>query len=421
MERVLAVKSELISQVGKEQFGIFVRRATRKMSKPQRRLIREMVWGILMSQSVRLSKIVRWIVGTGTQLLSRVKRMSGRLRGDWDTERLKQNHLEGVGALVGKETSVVIDISDIRKDRGEKFEYLSRIYDGSTGETAPGYNFITVTGVLGKGRQMPLYLAPYSTTAPAYESENKEILRAVESVVSVIGSKGVWVGDRGFDNQWLFNELVQRQLRFLFCAYHERKVVLDGKRMNVLEVVNHLSLRWFLHIGKRGKKRRGVDVQYGSCKVQLPPYWDALRKREVTQELWLLVVSGYKPNRERTFFYTNVPLDNAEVCRAMVRRYADRWAVEEEIEFLKQRLQMEDVRVRRWKAIERVCLCVMLAFAFLVWLVERLSLKRKRLMPVLCSTQSELDPDASFIYYRVHEALQLASAFVIALDLWKSG
>jgi hypothetical protein len=40
----------------------------------------------------------------------------------------------------------------------------------------------------------------------------------------------------------------------------------------------------------------------------------------------------------------------------MVRRYWGRLAVEEEIEFLKQRLQMEDIRVRAWRAIERECL-----------------------------------------------------------------
>jgi len=420
MEGVLAVKSELISRLGREEYRIFARRATLKMSKPQRRLITEMVWGILMSQSVRLSKIALWIVGTGTRLLSRVKRLSRQLRGDWEQAVLRQNHLHAVGGLVGQETSVVIDISDIRKDRGEKFEYLSRVYDGSTGETAPGYTFITVTAVLGKGRQMPLYLAPFSAEAPDYESENKEILRALEGVVSVIGNKGVWVGDRGFDNQWLFNELASRQLRFLLCAYRERTVIVDGAKLNVLRVVERLPLGSYLHIGKRGKRKRSFDIRYGSCNVVLPPYWDAIRRRWVKQELWLLVVEGYRADGKRTFFYTNVPLDNGDICRQMVRRYADRWAVEEEIEFLKQRLQLEDVRVRSWKAIERVCLCVMLAFAFVAWLVERFSVKRKRLMPILCSTQSELDPNASFIYYRVQEALQLACAFVVALDLWKS-
>lgn len=156
-----------------------------------------------------------------------------------------------MGAMVGQESSVVIDISDIRKERGEKFEYLSRVRDGSTGETVTVYRFITVTGVLGKGRQMPLYLAPYSARAPEYESENKEILRAVETVVGVIGEKGIWVADRGFDNQWLFNELAQRQLRFLLCAHHERRVIVEGQKQNVSRAVEGLVLGSYLHIGKR--------------------------------------------------------------------------------------------------------------------------------------------------------------------------
>jgi hypothetical protein len=420
MERVLAAKSPLICKISQEQFRVFAKRATLGMGKSQRRLVKEMVWGILMSQSVTLSKIAGWIVGTGTRLLSRVKRLSRGLRSDWEEEKVRRNHLHAMGAMVGQESSVVIDISDLRKERGEKFEYLSRVRDGSTGEKVTGYHFITVTGVLGKGRQMPLYLAPYSARAPDYESENKEILRAIETVTGVIGKKGIWVADRGFDNRWLFNELGQRQLRFLLCAHRDRTVVIDGRKQSVLQVVEGLELGSYLHIGKRGKKK-GLDIRYGACEVELPAHWDAVRHKGEGQALWLLVVEGYGAKNERAFFYTNVGLEDPDRRRQMVRRYADRWAVEEEIEFLKRRLQMEDVRVRKWRAIERVCLCLMLAFAFLVWLVERLSTRRKRLMPVLCSTQSELDPDAAFIYYRVLEALQLACAFVVALDLWKKG
>jgi hypothetical protein len=420
MERVLASKSTLICEISQEHYRVFAKRATVGMSKSQRRLVKEMVWGILMSRSVTLSKIAGWIAGTGTRLLSRVKRLSRGLRGNWDEEQVRQNHLHAMGAMVGQESSVVIDISDIRKERGEKFEYLSRVRDGSTGETVTGYHFITVTAVLGKGRQMPLYLAPYSSREPEYESENKEVLRAIETVYGVMGRKGIWVADRGFDNKWLFNELAQRQLRFLLCAHRERTVIVEGGKENVQKVVEQVPLGSYLHIGKRGKKK-GFDIRYGACEVELPEYWDALRHQDVTQKLWLLVVQGYGTKDKRVFFYTNVPLEDQDERRQMVRRYADRWAVEEEIEFLKRRLQMEDVRVRSWRAIERVCLCLMLAFAFLAWLIERLSTRRKRLMPALCSTQSELDPDAAFLYYRVLEAMQLACAFVFALDLWRKG
>ncbi len=129
-------------------------------------------------------------------------------------------------------------------------------------------------------------------------------------------------------------------------------------------------------------------------------------------------MEGYGDKGKRVFFYTNIPLTNDLILRQTVRRYSDRWAVEEELEFLKRRLHLEDVRVRHWKAIERVCLSVMLAFAFLVLFVEYVSAKRKRLLHILCTTQSELDPAARFIYYRVLDALQMASSFAFALNLW---
>jgi hypothetical protein len=133
MERVLAAKSPLICKISQEQFRVFAKRGTLGMVKSQRRLVREMVRGILMSESVTLSKIAGWIVGAGTRLLSRVKRLSRGLRSDWEEEEVRRNHLHAMGTMVGQESSVVIDISDLRKERGEKFEYLSRVRDGSTG------------------------------------------------------------------------------------------------------------------------------------------------------------------------------------------------------------------------------------------------------------------------------------------------
>ena len=107
-----------------------------------------------------------------------------------------------------------------------------------------------------------------------------------------------------------------------------------------------------------------MTIRYGSCRVVFPERWDGTRRQHVRQELWLLVVKGYGDKGKRVFFYSNIPLTNDLILRQTVRRYSDRWAVEEELEFLKRRLHLEDVRVRHWKAIERVCLSVMLAFAF---------------------------------------------------------
>ncbi len=335
MEGVMVSKSELISERSRKRYDVFMKGVTLGMHKAQRRVMEEIVWGILQSGTVRLSEIGRWIGGVGTRLLSRIKRMSRQLGDDWDNTPLRENHLRGIGRMVGRETSVVMDTSDIRKDRGRKFEYMSRVYDGSTGETALGYNLLTITAVLGKGRQMPLYMAPFSVAAPGYESENKEIIRGVDTVVKEIGNNGVWVADRGFDNKWLFNELAERGLRFLVCGFRERRLKVDGVEQEVHGVVGGLELNGSMYVGRRGKTRRPVTIRYGSCRIVLPEWWDGTRHRQVHQELWLLVVEGYGDKGNRSFFYTNVPLASDSITRQMARRYSDRWAIEEELQFIK--------------------------------------------------------------------------------------
>ena len=46
---------------------------------------------------------------------------------------------------------MVIDLSDIQKQYAEKMEGLSAVYDGSEGETGPGYWLCNVTGVDSSG------------------------------------------------------------------------------------------------------------------------------------------------------------------------------------------------------------------------------------------------------------------------------
>ena len=260
MEGVMVSKSELISERSRKRYDVFMKGVTLGMHKAQRRVMEEIVWGILQSGTVRLSEIGRWIAGVGTRLLSRIKRMSRQLGEDWDNTPVRDNHMRGVGRMIGRETSVVIDTSDIRKDRG-------------------------------------------------------------------------------FDNKWLFNELSERGLRFLVCGFRERRLKVDGVEQEVHGVVGGLELNGSMYVGRRGKTRRPVTIRYGSCRIVLPEWWDGTRHRQVHQELWLLVV-------------------------------------------------------------EYICA------------------KRKRLFPILCGTQSELDPDAKFVYYRVLDALQMATAFVLALNLW---
>ena len=97
-----------------------------------------------------------------------------------------------------------------------------------------------------------------------------------------------------------------------------------------------------------------------------------------------------------------------------------RWAVEEMHEFLKGSFHLEDFRVRSWRAIRRIVVCAVLAFAFLTRFLERLEVRHKRLALALSLKVSELGKRADFLYSRLRAALALACSLAAALELRQS-
>lgn len=94
----------------------------------------------------------------------------------------------------------------------------------------------------------------------------------------------------------------------------------------VLSLKSELISRW---IG-------GTGTQSPGRIKRLKWLFNELRQQSVSAVVEHPRRESYLHIGMRTFFSTNVPLDDGDVCRQMVRRYADRWAVEEQIEFLKR-------------------------------------------------------------------------------------
>ncbi len=89
-------------------------------------------------------------------------------------------------------------------------------------------------------------------------------------------------------------------------------------------------------------------------------------------------------------------------------------------EFLKGSFHLEDFRVRSWRAIRRIVVCAVLAFAFLSRFLERLELRYKRLAGELAPNVSELGKGARFLYGRLRGSLALACSLATALELRQS-
>src|SRR5437867_11258828 len=179
-ERGTAMKTlpryERASLVIRERFRVFVNHLSVSYDKPRKRLFREALWGIWMSGTVKLSQMIKYIEDGCRGMKHREKRLSREMGSEqWEIGRLVENHLRQAKALIDERTILALDLSDIAKKQGRHFEYLTRVHDGSSAELSDGHWFVTIDAIRQKGKQIPLYLMPYSPGAPGFEGQTREI------------------------------------------------------------------------------------------------------------------------------------------------------------------------------------------------------------------------------------------------------
>jgi hypothetical protein len=128
----------------------------------------------LMSASVKISLMVKYIEDNCQSLRSREKRISRQLMSlRWDEDVLIRNHLQRASSFIDDFTAIAVDISDISKRYGYCFEYMSRVYDESSDSFVDGYWFLIISAVIGKGKQVVLYAFPFGSKVPGFESQTR--------------------------------------------------------------------------------------------------------------------------------------------------------------------------------------------------------------------------------------------------------
>jgi hypothetical protein len=351
----------------RERIYDFSGRLSAHFSIPKGRFIGEMLYGILARQTVLLSEIARSLEEP-IPLIKTENRLSRNLDMEGMEEQLLDSVLELGRRRVHRDTLLVLDLSDIRKRYARRMEYLSRVWDGSTGEVADGYWLCHVTACDRAGRRVvPLYQSLYSADAPEQTSENNEILRAVNRVRGHVKERGIWVLDRGGDRVKLFRAFLNRGMRFIVRQRRDRHLVFRGRRRSVLEIAEGCPLLYAeTVVAMDGEKEKAYTIEFGYRKVKLPG-------RE--ESLYLVVVRGF--GREPLMLLTPLVMRrNREVLWSVVEGYLARWRIEETIRFIKQSYRLEDIRVMTYRRLKNLVALVLAACYFAaVYLGEGLKLK----------------------------------------------
>jgi hypothetical protein len=339
----------------KAQITHFAHEISWGFKKPLKKFVVQMLYGIQASKDVKLSNIARSL-NEQIPLIKTEGRLSRNIGKDDLTLVMNKSLIADGAKRIKEDTVIAIDISDIDKPYARKMEHLALVRDGSTGERrSSGYWLLTILGADVEGEDLiPLYGELYSQEADTFESENRQILRAVDLVRGEIGARGIWAIDRGGDRAILLKGFLTWGMRFVVRMKGDRTVTHDGEEKSVLQAASSCSCphQREVVIQKDGETKRKT-ISVGHTEVRLPFH---------KVPLSLVVVRGY--SEKPLMLLTNVKVDSCGVLR-ILEIYLTRWKCEESYRFIKQAYNLEDVRVLSYIALRNMVVLIQAVFYFI--------------------------------------------------------
>lgn len=358
-----------VSQIaGKLRLNIaaFSGELSRGLPQVARRFVGEMLYGIQASQSMRLTQIGR-ALDEKISLKKTHERLCRQIGRRGLGEHVERLLLTQGAARVDDDTLLILDLSDLCKKYARRMQYMAQIRDGSEKTIGDGYWTLHVVGVESQGEQIvPLALELYSHTAPGFVSENHEILSAVEQVSGACAGRGIWVIDRGGDRRKLLKPLLEAGRRLLVRLVGSRHLLYRGRRVVARELAASCPMQYAETIVRHeAGAEKSTPIEFGYRRVRLPG---------VKRRLSLVVVKGL--GHEPMMLLTTEPMKKRRATLWWaIASYLTRWKVEETIRYIKDRYQLEDIRLLRYVALRNMMsLLVASTYFAAVWLGRRIKL-----------------------------------------------
>jgi len=141
-----------------------------------------MVFGLQSAKDIKLSNVAR-ALDESIALKKTEERLSRNLKADGLDEKLNTVIAEEGASRIGRDTLLIVDPTDIRKEYAEKMPHLATIHDGSSGELTTGYSGCMAVACEPRSRTMtPLHLRLWSSEAPDFVSENHQVLEVMRTL-----------------------------------------------------------------------------------------------------------------------------------------------------------------------------------------------------------------------------------------------
>lgn len=344
----------LRKEVRRRLYGFAIGLARHFSDTRRQQFVRDMIVGLVVGSHVHLTKIARALGNGRTNVHAVEKRLSRHLESScWNMELLGEELLTRSAQMVGDDSLIVADTTDLSKPYAQTLEGLGWVRDGSHPEkrTTRGYMVWEAYVRVGQWQLFPLMIQPLDTYAGAAKSENEEILACVYKIHKATNGRGTWVLDRGFDRRELLLPMLEWKVAFIVRQRGDRHIrTADGQEISIEERAVQVFQQ------ERPKRWPTLGWTYSET-VVLPdaPEYEFLLVlfwRDPRSVPLMLLVSpqARRPGRNASWF---------------VRAFRRRWGVEDATWGIKQRFCLEKFLVRSQRSIRRLLCLVAWAFFWL--------------------------------------------------------
>ena len=373
----------------KREIVNFSKKICEGSSKPKNKFVTDMIYGMFKSKDILLSSIAD-ALNEDTKKPFVIDRLSDNLSLDLG-ENLDKNYCNLVMEALGANPVFLVDDSDIVKPKGEKFEDLGIVRDGSDEKKSykKGYHVTEIVGVTQTKKQpISMFSKVHSSTSKDYVSANAITIEGLDKIVKMLNErnkKGTFVNDRGYDANAIFNYYFDKKQDFVIRLTEKRVVYRNHKWYKITTLRDAFKGKVKIKLMFQGEEKE--------CAVS------AIRVQITAKKKWINVLFLYGLSDTPMMLASNIKIKSKEDIIKIVRLYMNRWRIEEYFKFKKQEYKFENFRVRTLKSINNLNSLLSYTIGLIGLLSERIG--KREFVNKIIQESSSLRKDVCLWFYQI--------------------
>ena len=365
----------------------FANKISEKLTRPDKKFVGEITYGMLASNSCLLTDIIDTL-HEKTKKINSVERLTRHLKNGIPDQAL-DSYLNTICKWCPTNPIIHIDDSDVVKHYGEKFEHLDWVRDGSKSNANKnvydkGYHVTEATVLTESNHPVSVFSEIHSVKEKDFTSMNHITFSAMERGANLF-KKATFVMDRGYDDNKMFQKLTDLGQDYVIRLKSNRKLFYHNKWVAATELRNRRKGKLKLNIRYKEKIH---SVYISHVKVQITAS---------KQDIYLVLVYGI--TESPMMLATNKMLKSKDDVIRVARNYFSRWRIEEYFRSKKNIFKFEDFRVRSLIAINSLNFYITLCMAFLAHLTLKSNVNH--LKQTILKEANAIKEKVNFSYYRL--------------------